>query len=411
MENQVTLQLFGRDVPVGRLFTSVRRGVESASFLYENSYLNDPQAFPLAPDMPLTSGTIYASDAPMFRIFQDCMPDRWGRNLMKRAERNAAKEESRTARTLFERDMLVGVNDATRQGALRIWQDGVAVADSREGVPREISIPDLLSSADRAAKDMNADVRDLLAAGSSLGGARPKASVQDEQGRLNIAKFPRADENIADDVGAWEKTVLQLASEVGIQVPDTRLLRVRGRSVLLLKRFDRTDSGERIPYMSGMTAIQGVDGGHYSFLELVEFLEEEGASPNRDIRELWKRALFDTAVGNTDNHMRNHGFLRAEHGWALSPAFDVNPTIGDNPKMLNTAIDYDSREAEPEIALSVCEYYRTSLSEAKRIAREMAERLSDWRRVALSNGISASSIDAMATCFESGVDRLRLASQ
>ncbi|OZG63356.1 phosphatidylinositol kinase [Bifidobacterium lemurum] len=407
MECQVTIQIGGRDVLVGRLFTTVRRGVERASFLYDESYLKEPQAFPLAPDMPLTSGTIYASDAPMFRIFQDCMPDRWGRNLMKRAERNAAKEESRTARTLFEGDMLVGVNDTTRQGALRIWQDGVALADPREGVPREVSIPDLLSSADRAAKDMNADVRDLLAAGSSLGGARPKASVQDEQGRLNIAKFPRADENISDDVGAWEKTVLQLASEVGIRVPGTRLLRVRGRSVLLLKRFDRTDDGGRIPYMSGMTAVQGVDGGHYSFLELVEFLEEWGSNPNRDIRELWKRALFDTAVGNTDNHMRNQGFLKEERGWTLSPAFDVNPTIGDNPKILNTAIDYDSREADPEVALSVCEYYRTSLSQAKQIARETADRMSDWRRAAVSNGISASSIEAMSSCFESGIERLR----
>lgn len=411
MEYEVTVEIDGHDVNVGRLFCQARRGVEASSFSYDDEYLHTPSAFALAPDMPLTEGTIHSSDASMFRVFQDCMPDRWGRTLMKRAERNAARQEHRTARTLSEGDMLAGVNDETRQGALRIWSDGVALSPSENGVPREVSIPDLLGSADRAAADMNADVRDLLAAGSSLGGARPKASVRDERGRLLIAKFPRSVEDEGREVCAWERTALQLASACGISVPRTRLLRVRGRAVLLTERFDRTPRGNRIPYLSGMTAVQGRDGGHYSYLELAEFLETEGGSPQTDIPRLWKRALFDCAIGNTDNHMRNHGFLHTRQGWTLAPAFDINPTAGDNPKTLNTSIDYDDDSAEPEVAIAVSDLFRVSHDEAKNTARDMAQVLTGWRRVASVNGISASSIDSMATCFEAGIAKLRVAGQ
>ena len=340
----------------------------------------------------------------MFRVFGDCMPDRWGRNLMLREERRRARSENRAVRTLFEHDYLAGVSDIARQGALRIWVAGSAVADVG-GVPREVRIPDLLRAADRAVVDLDADVGDLVAAGSSLGGARPKASVIDELGTLNIAKFPKSDELPVEDVCAWEKTVLDLAASSGIRVPESRLLRVGGRSVLLVRRFDR-EGDRRIPYLSGLTAVQGEDGGTYSYLDLVSFIEEEGGAPESDIRELWRRILFSCAIGNVDDHMRNHGFLREGAGWRLSPAFDLNPSPGDNPKFLRSAIDYDNNEADPRAAVAACEWFRLGHGEAIAEAKAMASKLRRWRKAATANGISKASQDYMASCLESGIDRL-----
>lgn len=406
MKLDATVQIDGADVRTGTLFTNVRGGTQSATFEYERSYLADPRAFAISPDLPLLPGPQHAQGRPMFLAFEDCMPDRWGRNLMLRAERNAARREHRTARTLFEGDMLALVNDATRQGAVRLWANGCAQAPAETGVPREVGIPSLLSSADRAARDMDADVRDLLAAGSSLGGARPKASVTDERGRLMIAKFPKANENLLDDTCAWERVALQLAARCGMRTPATRLLRVAGRAVLLLDRFDR-EGDRRIPYLSGMSAVEGTDGGSYSYLELADFIEREGVCPEQDLQELWRRMLFSCAIGNTDDHLRNQGFLRETNGWRLSPLFDVNPTPGDQPKYLSTALDFDERLATPEAALAVCEYFRTSRTQAKSAACDMAAQLSRWRKTAKENGISAGSIEVMASCLDAGVARLQ----
>ncbi len=406
MELNVTVQIDGEDVLAGILYAHARRGIESASFRYDAGYLADHRAFPLAPDMPLSDASLHTAGESMFRVFEDCMPDRWGRNLMLRAERRSARSERRAMRALLEVDYLAGVADEARQGALRFWAEGVPIAGIADGVPREVRIPELLSAADRAAEDLDADVGDLVAAGSSLGGARPKASVIDEHGSLNIAKFPKADELPAQDVCAWEKTALDLAERCGIRVPKTRLLRVGGRSVLLLARFDRKGD-RRVSYLSGLTAVQGDDGGRYSYLDLVSFLEEEGSSPEADIQELWQRVLFSCAVGNTDDHMRNHGFLRDKEGWRLSPAFDVNPTPGDSSKFLRSAIDYDNDEALPEVAIAACEWYRLNHAQAVSQAHDMARTLQGWHKAASTNGISKASIDYMASCFDAAVERLR----
>lgn len=405
MEYRVSVQIEGSDVFAGTLYANARRGVQSASFRYDSAYLADDRAFPLSPDMPLVEGALHTQGDSLFCAFEDCMPDRWGRNLMLRSERRAASCENRAARALLEADYLAGVSDESRQGALRIWLDGAPVARAGEGVPREVSIPDLLAAADLAANDLDADLGDLMAAGSSLGGARPKASVMDERSCLCIAKFPKTDEGSVEDVCAWEKTALDIAENAGIRVPETRLLRVSGRSVLLLRRFDRR--GEvRIPYISGLTAIQGSDGERYSYLDLVSFLEEEGSNPREDIPELWKRVLFSCAIGNTDDHMRNHGFLRERGGWRLSPAFDVNPTPGDNLKHLRSFIDFDCDDADPAAALAVCEWYRVTEAEARAFARALASSLRHWRKVAASNGVSKQSQQYMASCFEGAVEKL-----
>ncbi len=407
MEIDVTVALDGEDVLAGRLYQNVRHGDETTTFSYAPAYLENQRAFAFAPDMPLGPGSFHSSGLREFRAFGDCMPDRWGRNLMLRAERQRAREDERTPRTLFEIDMLVGVDDIARQGALRFWDaGGRALSPVASGVPRETSIPSLLASADLAASDMDADVRDLLAAGSSLGGARPKASVRDEAGNLCIAKFPKADESAIDDVCAWEHVALRLMEECGITVPASRLVRVGGRAVLIMRRFDRC-GGERVPYISGLTAVQGEDGGRYSYLELVEFIETEGADPTADLRELWSRALFSCVVGNTDNHLRNHGFLRSGRGWRLSPAFDVNPTPGSEPKYLATGLAFDNREAEPEQAFSVAEYFRVGEGDARETARKMARVLTGWRRFARADGISEASQERMADCFDVGIRKLR----
>ena len=409
MELQVTVQLDGMDVPCGTLYTNVRRGQQSASFVYDRSYILRKDAFEISPDLPLGEATVHTGGKPLFMTFEDCMPDRWGRNLMLRAERRAAREGKRTARSLWEGDYLVGVSDVARQGALRVWSKGVALAPDEVGVPRETDLPKLLAQADLAATDMDADVRDLLMAGSSLGGARPKASVVGEHGQLCIAKLPKADEGAMEDVCAWEHVALVLARRCGIETPNARLVRLpKGqleRAILVLDRFDRKGA-KRIPYLSGMSAVQGVDGGSYSYLELVDFLEWNGASPTKDIRQLWLRLLFSCAIGNTDDHMRNHGFLRSDAGWNLAPVFDVNPTEGDGEKYLSCAADFDERLAVPQTAIDVCEEFRTRRVDAVLAAKNMARELAAWRRVAIADGISRGSISRMESCFEAAVERL-----
>lgn len=195
MQYLVTMQIDGMDVPAGTLFQNIRNGEETTSFVYDQQYLAREDAFALAPDVPLGGGSCHSAGLKSLRALKDCMPDRWGRNLMTRAERLEAKNAGRTPRTLFETDLLTGVNDETRQGALRLWDaDGNVLTAPETGVPREIDLPHLLSSADRASQDMDVDIRDLLDAGSSLGGDRPKASMRDEHGDLWMAKFPKSAE-------------------------------------------------------------------------------------------------------------------------------------------------------------------------------------------------------------------------
>lgn len=405
MRYDVTVQLGGTDVPVGTLSANARRGIETASFSYADSYLGRPDSFALSPDLPLVQGARHTGGSRLFGAFEDCMPDRWGRNLLLREERRLARSESRAARALFESDYLVGVSDLAREGAIRLWQGDVALAPSAWGVPKETSVPELLMAADLAVSDMDADVRYLLAAGSSLGGARPKASVVDEGGHLCIAKFPKADEGRLEDVCAWEHVVQVLAGKVGIVVPQTRLVRAEDRAVLLLRRFDR--QGQlRVPYLSGLSAIQGTDGGSYSYLELVDFLEREGERPAEDVRELWRRVLLSCSIGNTDDHMRNQGLLRGYKGWRLAPLFDVNPTPGDNPKYLSCSIDLDHLDASPQVAVEACEYFRVSHAEARAFAQRLARTLGSWEKVASQDGVSKASLERMRSCFEAGIGRL-----
>jgi serine/threonine-protein kinase HipA len=243
------------------------------------------------------------------------------------------------------------------------------------------------------------DLRLLLAPGSSLGGARPKASVRDRDGHLAIAKFP----NKGDEVNAvlWEAVALTLAAKAGISVPTWRLVTAAGKPVLLLRRFDR-EQGIRIPFVSAMSMIDARDNDVHSYLEFVDVLRQHGAAPREDMHALWRRIVFSILISNTDDHLRNHGFLWAgPAGWRLSPAYDLNPVPPDiRPRILTTAIDLDDGTASLELALQVAEYFELTPSQAARIANEVGKAVARWRTLAAKLGLTGGEIDRMASAFE-----------
>lgn len=389
----------------GELYCEARGDRESVTFRYSAEWLS--HGYDLSPDVPVGPGTFYSSDGfSDLRAFSDAMPDRWGRNLLKRDEARRAKGEGLTPRTLLESDFLVGVADVSRQGSIRIWDEsGNPLDATMDAVPRVVELPALLDAADRAAEDLDADVRDLVAAGSSLGGARPKATVIDADGSLCVCKLPKAGETEDADVCAWEHVVLELSRNAGIEVPKARLLRLGSRSALLTERFDRVGD-ERVPYISGMSAIEGSDGGAYSLDMLVDFVETYCEDPDRDCVELWRRALMTCLVGNTDNHMRNYGFLIGEGGWRLSPQFDVNPTPVTRGMRLASGLDRGEFSADPGLCLELREFFRVSDKEARRSCVAMLASLAQWRRVARTDGLTERSIDRMAGCFDPGIEWL-----
>lgn len=238
-----------------------------------------------------------------------------------------------------------------------------------------------------------------MAPGSSLGGARPKASVRDRDGHLAIAKFPHRDDEI--DRVRWEAVVLSLARRAGIETPDWRLEDVAGRSVLLLRRFDRA-RGWRIPFLSAMSMLGARDNETRSYLEFVDALRQHGASPRADAQALWRRIVFNILVSNTDDHLRNHGFLyEGTSGWRLAPAYDLNPVpIDMGPRVLSTNIDLDDGTASLDVALGVADYFGLKPGEAGAIVAEVGQAVSGWRREAARLGVNSREIDRMASAFE-----------
>jgi serine/threonine-protein kinase HipA len=407
MENEVLVyvDLQGTHYLVGRLWMRTRRDRESATFEYDNSWLAHPERFSLEPALKLGPGPFHTpSDQPLFGAIGDSAPDRWGRVLMRRGERRRAEREGQTPRTLREIDYLLMVDDEARMGALRFAQaeGGPFLAEyGLAKIPPLIELPRLLSAAERALSDTETDedLRLLLAPGSSLGGARPKASVRDRDGHLAIAKFP----NKADDLNTvlWEAVALTLAAKAGISVPAWRVEAVADKPVLLLRRFDR-DAGVRLPFLSAMSMLGAKDNETRSYLEFVDVLRQHGAVPKEDMHELWRRIVFSILISNTDDHLRNHGFLWAgPAGWRLSPAYDLNPFPTDvKPRILTTAIDLEDGTASLKLALEVASYFELSTGEANTIAAQAGQAVATWRKEARKLGLTASEIDRMASAFE-----------
>jgi serine/threonine-protein kinase HipA len=259
----------------------------------------------------------------------------------------------------------------------------------------------LLTIAERAESDSAGyeDLERLLRAGSSLGGARPKAHVVDSNGRIAIAKFPSASSDTWD-VMAWEKVALDLARDAGIKVSDSQLIRVADRNVLVVDRFDR-QGATRIGYASAMTMMEASDGDQRSYLEIASVIEERSPAATADLRQLWRRMAFSILISNTDDHLRNHGFLH-ERGdsWALSPAFDLNPNPGPGPKELNTAIDFGDARASIDTLIGVAEYFRLSPEQATDVLAQVTNATGCWRAVAATHGLRQPAINAMEPAFE-----------
>jgi serine/threonine-protein kinase HipA len=404
-EALVYVDLEGTTHLVGRLWTRMRRDRESATFEYDKSWLVHPERFSLEPALKLGPGPFHTpSDKPLLGAIGDSAPDRWGRVLMRRAERRRAEREGHTPRTVREIDYLLMVDDESRQGALRFAEREGGPFLAEHGptkIPPLIELPRLLSAAEHVMSDTDSDedLRLLLAPGSSLGGARPKASLRDRDGHLAIAKFP----NKGDEVNTvlWEAVALRLAEKAGIPVPAWRLETVADRPVLLLRRFDR-EEGTRLPFLSAMSVLDAKDNEPRSYLEFVDILRQHGAAPKEDMHALWRRIVFSILISNTDDHLRNHGFLWAgPAGWRLSPAYDLNPVPTDiKPRILTTAIDMDDGTASLNLALAVAGYFELAAAEAGRIAAEVGQAVAGWRREAKRLGLTPAEIDRMASAFE-----------
>jgi serine/threonine-protein kinase HipA len=401
---EVFVEIDGRDLRAGELWSHRRRSRESATFAYLPEYLGHPGAFELDPALPLRDGLQQTpTGRETFGAFGDCAPDRWGRALIGRAEGRRAKAGDQTRRSLGEIDYLLGVRDDLRQGALRFRdpETGSFLAREDEGVPTLIGLPRLLASAERVDKEEedDEDLRVLLKGGSSLGGARPKAHVIDEDGRAAIAKFPKPSSD-RWEVIRWEAVALELARLAGIEVPASHLIEVSGRGVFVVDRFDRR-GGRRVPYVSAMTMLEATDGDSGSYLEIAEAIETHSPTATEDLARLWRRIAFSILISNTDDHLRNHGFLRlSSAGWSLSPAFDLNPEPELGPRHLKTAIDFDETEARIEVLLGVAPEFRLDEATAEDTLREVGRATAGWRPVAKAHGLSSAAIEAMAPAFE-----------
>ncbi len=394
---------------LGTLSVQAPRGKEVFSFEYDATWLRRDDNRTLDPDLRFYKGPQYAGvGKPNFGLFLDSSPDRWGRVLMRRREAILARKEERAPRRLGEAEYLLGVHDKNRMGALRFKiadSEAYQSSDTAMAAPPWSTLRDLEYASFLAEHEEDDDKLDpwlamLIAPGSSLGGARPKASVVDEKGELWIAKFPGKDDE--RDSGAWEMLVADLARAAGIEMSECRLdcFSKRG-STFMTKRFDRQGEG-RIHFASAMTLLGRKDGDDAeagaSYLELAEFIMRSGSRPEADLRELWKRIVFSIAVSNTDDHLRNHGFLLDAKGWRLSPAYDINPS--PDSAGLSLAIDEHDNSLDFGLALSVAQYFRLSKSEALSIMEAIRGVVSTWQERAKARGIRRPEIERMQGAFK-----------
>lgn len=390
----------------GKLYVNYIRGNELTSFSFSENWLKSQNVgIFLDPDLNFYSGRQYVSSGKsLFGIFSDSCPDRWGRLLMRRRESINAKREERAARALTETDYLLGVYDATRMGGLRfsLSEDSEFVSSDKELAAPPWTTLRMLENASLAFENSEGSdeekwLKQLLAPGSSLGGARPKASVEAPDGSLWIAKFPS--KNDETDVGAWEMTVHDLAQACGLNVPRAKIEKFSNKgSTFLVKRFDRKGKC-RIHFTSAMTLLGKKDGEEVSYLDIVSFIKSYGQSPQSDSEELFKRIVFSMAVSNIDDHLRNHGFLLSDSGWRLSPMYDVNPI--NYGTRLALCVDHDNNEIDFDLVISTAKYYNISKVKAENTVKEIRDIVnSSWRRVASSYGLSRSEVERMAPAFE-----------
>lgn len=401
------------DLPIfmGILHSEILRGKEVFSFENDTNWLKNKQIRALDPDLANFSGKQYLPvNKSNFGIFLDSSPDRWGRMLMQRREAINARTEHRPSKTLSEADYLLGVYDGNRMGALRfkLSPDGEFMDNNKSmATPPWASIQDLEYASLKIEKD---DIKDdaeykkclnmLMAPGSSLGGARPKANILDNDGALWIAKFPSGHDT--KDMGAWEAVTSEMARMCGIEMTESKAQKFNSRQhTFLTKRFDRVGN-KRIHFASAMTLLGYIDGTDstegVSYLELAEWIGRNCDNVSQNLEQLWRRIIFNIAVSNCDDHLRNHGFLLTHKGWILSPAYDINPDEHGMGLKLN--ISEDDNSLDFELALSTIGYFGIEGVKANEIVNQTKRTVSTWQQLATKYGISRSEQKDVAPAFK-----------
>ncbi len=390
---------------MGRLFVQPTRGKEIFSFEFEPQWLQTPYCRLIDPELQLYKGRQFAPESKAnFGIFTDSAPDRWGRGLLERRESLRAKEVGEPRRSLMESDFLLGVYDRTRMGALRLKTDekGAFLDDDvYYSTPPITSLGELEQASWHLENENDPNVRKwlqiLLAPGSSLGGARPKVNIVGKDGSLWIAKFPSRSDR--QDIGAWEAVAMQLAKQCGIVVADFDITRFEHHSTFLTRRFDRTTDGKRIHFTSAMTMLGYSDGqtDGCSYLDLAEWLSRNSCHAQEDLEQMWRRIMFNIAISNCDDHLRNHGFLLTREGWRLAPAYDLNPMYYGTGLSLN--IDEHNNALDYELAMEVAPYFGVEESKASQIVAQTKSIVSSWRKWASHYHISREEQELMAPAF------------
>ncbi len=392
---------------IGILSAQQAKGRKAFSFSYDADWLSSREQMLLDPDIAWYSGQQYPNRKENFGVFLDSMPDTWGRTLMKRRAAIYATEEGRPAPVLYDIDFLLGVHDLCRMGALRFKKEPNGEFLDNDPVsptPPWTSVRELQHSAELIESDTDTSeikkwLAMLMAPGSSLGGARPKANVLDMDGHPWIAKFPSKNDSI--NKGAWEYLAYQLALKAGIEMAESRMEHVAGKyNTFFTKRFDR-DKQQRIHIASAMTMTgrseELIRDEIPSYLDIVEFIQFSGSHVDEDLHQLWRRIVFNILISNTDDHLRNHGFILTDEGWRLSPAYDVNPSIDKNGLALN--IDMDNNVQDIELAKSVGPFFRLEEKEMNYIIEEVKSSVSDWQKMATHIGIPRGEQSLMAAAF------------
>jgi serine/threonine-protein kinase HipA len=398
----------GLDQPtlVGKLCSSIAGNKEHFSFSYDDAWLTSGLAQKIDPELQLFSGEQHSETSHNFRTFLDSCPDRWGRLLMKRREAMVARQQKRKPSVLNEINYLLGVHDMHRMGALRFKLSpggDFLDNDNRFSAPPLSSLKELEYASQKIESiddinntDYSKWLQMLIAPGSSLGGARPKASVVDENGALWIAKFPSRYDDY--DVAAWEYVCYQLALNAGVTMSTCRLEKFNNHHhTFLTKRFDRK-AKSRLHFSSAMTQLGYYDGeAGASYLELAQFLTDNGANTKEDLAQLWRRIIFNIAVSNTDDHLRNHGFIFHNGGWLLSPAYDINPTTPAYGLHLN--ITDNDNQLNYGLALEVIDFFRLSIAEAEQIKKQVLSSVRNWRKLANAIHLSKAEQQQMEPAF------------
>lgn len=378
---------------VGELSMQSIRGKESYSFEFSKDWLKNYGSIQLSDDINNYTGIQYCQqNNEIFGCFADSLPDRWGRTLILRREQILAMEEKRPVRRLTEFDFLTGIDDYTRIGGFRYKIDptGEFINTSNKlQIPPITEIKELVRASNEIelSEEKNTLPQkkwlfQLIQPGTSLGGARPKATIIDENKHLYIAKFPSR--NDLYDVGLWEHLSHLLAKESGLNCSESKVIKAGNKyHTLLSKRFDRTTDNKRIHFASAMTMLGLKDGSNANtgngYLDIVDFIIQNCCNVDYNLKELYRRVAFNISIGNSDDHFRNHGFLLTPQGWTLSPAFDINPSLSKEQSLL---INSYTAASDLKILLDSCEEYMLNHNTAKQIIEEVLNGVSKWKMLA-----------------------------